>query len=385
MKEQKEQQPVQLIVQNCPTEEDEIDLRELWKTIKKNRKVVYATTALFLVFALLYILIKTPLYEAKALLEIGYIGNKPIESAEVVAQKIKTVFFVDDPKLRAKMDKEAFVQDASPVKKVKKLIKITTYGTSNEKAIKKAQKVIEFVQKDEALKIAQFKKETQAQIDKITRDIEKLKLIDVKKLEDKIALLKAQDLKKIEDQKDLYEKEIIPNIDTKISIAKQQIKSFQNNIENLQKSIDNTEDKAFIALTLVQISNYQNMLYTRQLKINDLKLQKEKILKETIPNLERQKERILKETIPNLERQKEQILKIQIPKLKDQIEALRYKLTPAYISTTKPVGDIQTYDKPAKPKKVLILIVALVTGIILGIFLVFFLEFLRNEEIKEQQ
>ncbi|GEM_PF-1470974 len=501
-----EEKPVQLIVQNCPTpEEDEIDLKELWQTIKQNRKIIYITTGLFFFLALIYIFTKTPLYEAKSLLEIGYIGDKPIQSADVVAQKIKTVFYVDDPALRSKMDREAFVQNAEPVRKLKNLIRITTYGISNEKAVKKAKEVITYVQKDEAPKIEHFKKDIQAQIDKITRDIEKLKNIEIKKIEDKIALAKEQDVKKIEehinliknielkkiedkinliknielkkiddkinliknielkkiedkinliknielkkidDQIKLYLNEIIPNIEKKIAISERQIEKFEKNIENLQKSILNTQDPAFKALTLVQISNYQNMIYNRQLKINDLELQKEKILKETIPNLQRQKEKILKETIPNLQRQKEKILKetipnlqrqkekilketipnlqrqkekilketipnlqrqkekilketipnlqrqkekilkIDIPKLQDNIVALKYKLTDAYISPTKAVGDIQTYDKPKKPKKKLILAVSVITGVILGIFLIFLIQFFREENDKSKE
>ncbi|SMC09523.1 Uncharacterized protein involved in exopolysaccharide biosynthesis [Nitratiruptor tergarcus DSM 16512] len=469
-----EKQPVQLIVQNCPTEEDEIDLWQLWETIKKNRKTIYKVTAAVFLLALVYIFIKTPLYQAKTVMQIGYIGDKPIEKANIVAQKIKTVFYVDSP-LQKKIDKEAFIESVNPVKKVDKLIDITAYGISNEKAVNKINEVLKYVRKDEKLKIEHFKQDIQAEIDKTQRDIDKLKIVDIKKIDDQINLVKTHDIKKIDDQINLlktqdikkiddkinliktvdikkiddqinllktqdikkiddkinliktvdikkiddqinlvntqnlaqindkitlYQKEIIPNIEKKIQITQKQIEKFEKNIQNLQKSIQKAKDKAFIALTLVQVSNYQNMIYSRQLKINDLHLQKEKILKETIPNLQRQKEKILKETIPNLQRQKEKILKetipnlqrqkekilkIEIPKLQDSIGSLRYKLTEAYISPSKFVGDIQTFDKPAKPKKKLILVVALVTGLILGVFLVFFLEFLKSEPKKETE
>ncbi|BCD67966.1 Wzz/FepE/Etk N-terminal domain-containing protein [Nitratiruptor sp. YY09-18] len=379
-----EKQPVQLIVQNCPTEEDEIDLWQLWETIKKNRKTIYKVTIIVFLIALAYIFIKTPLYQAKTLMQIGYIGDKPIEKANIVAQKIKTVFYVGSP-LQKKIDKEAFVDSVNPVKKVDKLIDITAYGVSNEKAVNKIKEVLNYVRKDEKLKIEHFKKDIQAQIDKTQRDIDKLKLVDIKKIDDQIILIKKQNLAQLDDKIALYQKEMVPNIEKKIEIAKKQIEKFEKNIQNLQDSIQNAQDKAFIALTLVQISNYQNMIYSRQLQINDLALQKEKILKETIPNLQRQKEKILKETIPNLQRQKEKILKIEIPKLQDNIESLRYKLTEAYISPSRFVGDIQTFDKPTKPKKKLILVVALITGLILGVFLVFFLEFLKSEPKKENE
>ena len=52
-------------------EEDEIDLRELWKTLMKRKMLIAVVTVFITVAAIAYVLLKTPMYEAKALFEIG--------------------------------------------------------------------------------------------------------------------------------------------------------------------------------------------------------------------------------------------------------------------------------------------------------------------------
>ena len=50
-------------------EEDEIDLRELFKTIWKNKKFIIIFTTIVTIFAIIYALVKTPIYEAKVIIE----------------------------------------------------------------------------------------------------------------------------------------------------------------------------------------------------------------------------------------------------------------------------------------------------------------------------
>jgi tyrosine-protein kinase Etk/Wzc len=53
------------------------------------------------------------------------------------------------------------------------------------------------------------------------------------------------------------------------------------------------------------------------------------------------------------------------------------------LSRFRTIEPIYTNPAPAKPKKLLILIVGFITALILSIFIVFFLEFLRSEEPNE--
>jgi len=50
---------------------DEIDLRELFNTIAKNKKIIFLVTFIITALAIIYAYSKTPIYEVKALIEIG--------------------------------------------------------------------------------------------------------------------------------------------------------------------------------------------------------------------------------------------------------------------------------------------------------------------------
>ncbi|GIU00850.1 capsular polysaccharide biosynthesis protein [Sulfurovum sp. TSL6] len=69
---------------------------------------------------------------------------------------------------------------------------------------------------------------------------------------------------------------------------------------------------------------------------------------------------------------------------KDKIKL--YKGSNAKVRMTQTIGNIIISDKPIKPKKMLITIVAFITGLMFSIFLAFFIEFLQGikEEEKEE-
>ena len=80
-----------------------------------------------------------------------------------------------------------------------------------------------------------------------------------------------------------------------------------------------------------------------------------------------------------------QNLKKYISQLKTKEQKLKLSITPLMIKPTHIVGEIETLDKPIKPKKLLIVIIAFITGFMLSVFLAFFLEFIRNSREKEIQ
>ena len=57
--------------ENKPLEEDEIDLKELFKTIWAKKIFIVIFTLVVTILAGFYAYIKTPIYEAKGLVEIG--------------------------------------------------------------------------------------------------------------------------------------------------------------------------------------------------------------------------------------------------------------------------------------------------------------------------
>ena len=62
--------------------------------------------------------------------------------------------------------------------------------------------------------------------------------------------------------------------------------------------------------------------------------------------------------------------------LKNKKNDLEFSLSPQKVQKTEIIGEVVVLDKPIKPKKTLIVIVAFVTGFMLAVFLAFILEFL---------
>ncbi|NOR54693.1 MAG: hypothetical protein GQ531_00645 [Sulfurovum sp.] len=78
-----------------------------------------------------------------------------------------------------------------------------------------------------------------------------------------------------------------------------------------------------------------------------------------------------------------QELKKYISELKNKEQELKLSITPLMMKPTHIVGEIETLEKPIKPKKILITIVAFITGLMLSVFLAFFLEFIASAKKEE--
>ncbi len=77
------------------------------------------------------------------------------------------------------------------------------------------------------------------------------------------------------------------------------------------------------------------------------------------------------------------ILRKTKSELNSEKNELLFSISPINITSTKVVGNIQILDKPIKPKKTLIVVVAFITGLMLSIFLAFFLEFIQSSQREE--
>ena len=83
--------------ENRYIQEDEIDLRELFKIIWDKKIFIILFTLVITVLATVYAYSKTPIYEAKALVEIGEykINNttkNSVDDASVITRKLTTLF-----------------------------------------------------------------------------------------------------------------------------------------------------------------------------------------------------------------------------------------------------------------------------------------------------
>jgi LPS O-antigen subunit length determinant protein (WzzB/FepE family) len=73
----------------------------------------------------------------------------------------------------------------------------------------------------------------------------------------------------------------------------------------------------------------------------------------------------------------------RISTLRSQKNDLALSISDLRIQPTRVIGDFEVLDKPIKPKKALIVVVAFITGLMLSVFLAFFLEFIRSPKEEE--
>ena len=369
----------QNIQQNVCYEENVIDLRELVKTIAKNKKTIFLVTAIITALAILYVLIATPKYEVKSNIQIGYIGydkkkgKNLVDNLSSIVHILKVVFHVNE-----KLKQEKFVSevtDISTSKKVKDFIQITTTAISNEEAIKKNKEVLEFLQKRYEPKIEQYKADQINKIEDIKIKLKKLTDYDIVETKKEINKFKTQDIVKIENEIKFYKIAMIPSLEEKIKQYKKKLNEYNQAIKKLYQSTQKADNAS---MATIQMVNYQNLILNYQNKIEDYKVQIDKIKTQKVKDLEIKRDNIYNDNIWKLEHR----LKVEIPnkekKYNQQIKALEYSLNDTNLKNSYIIGDMIVKDYPAKPKTKLIIIVAFITGLIFSVFLVFFLEFMRG-------
>ena len=319
-------------------EEDEIDLIEFFKTIWQRRWFVVGLTSVITLLAVVYATMKTPIYEAKALVEIGnykIIGDSSnsngdnttiyLNSASNLSKKLNALF-VGKYK---NMKKDSYIVSISVPRKSEGLLEIKADGLSNDLAKKEIAKIIKFLTEKDRV---------------ILEDIKKPKRMEIKYIEAQINSLKQREVK---------------FIDEKINLTNKNIQQYKNTLELLDKEININKKKntTLAILTLLEkidinakLAEFEDILIELNDKKTDLLINKLNFLIEK----------------------------------KNRLELL---LAPYNYTASKIVGDIITNKSPVKPKKKLIVSVAFITGLILSIFLVFFMEFIKGikEEVKDEK
>jgi len=424
-------------------QEDEIDLRELWQTIINRKRFIFVFTSIITIAAIIWAYTKTPIYEVKSNVQFGFIGEKLLDEPGVIAKNVKIYFeFMD-----IVQNKEEFISEVTEVsqpKKLKNFITIKTQALSNEESLKRNKEVVKYLQSLYQNKINQYKLNTNNNINNLNKAIYNINNLEVKNIQEQIKIIKKQKIVKIDDKiKRLKEQEIvdlknqitlletqdivridekimfinkqkIAQLDSKIDFTKKNLLKYNKSIEALYIQTKDTKNTTLLTVSALQMTNYQNLILNSQNNIEDLKLEKEKLVLEVVPNLKREKKNItdikiralkLKidnindVTIVNLQREKLNIendlirklnykllitLPNKISKINEQIEELKFNVSDQNIQNSKVIGDYIINDYPVKPKKKLIVVVAFITGFILSIFIVFFLSFLSNNNISKE-
>ena len=306
-------------------EEDEIDLRELFLTLQKNKKIIILVTSVVTLLALAYAFAKTPIYEARAMLEIGNYkldnnnnNNKVQLDNDYQLSKKLNILFVDIHK-NDKNVKSKIVSITVP-KKSNVFLEIKAEGISNALATKSINEVVKYVQ---------------ASHQKILDDVKKRREFEIENIDRKIFNIKNKETKLL---------------DEKILLEEKSVKEYKHQLNKIDENLKRIEKlhPTLAALKLMQRRNLSEFILKLNMQLLEMRDKKENLNTNVIWDF------------------------------KEKRNLLKSMLLPYNYKNSEIVGEIMTNDYPVKPKKKLIVVVALITGLILSIFLVFFLEFIKT-------
>jgi len=314
-------------INNRMYEEDEIDLRELFKTLMKNKMKIISITLVITILAIIYAYMAPKVYEARTLIEIGNYklnnnnnnnNNKAVlDNASQLSKKLN-ILFID--MFKNDKDRKAKISSISIPKGSKEFIEIKAESNSNELAIKEINTVVNYVREKHQ---------------KLLNDVKQRREIEISNIDTKINNIENRE---------------IPLLERKIKIKEQSLNDFNKQIRLIKKN-----------LVKIQSSNPS---------LAALKLMEKRDLTSFVIKLNT--------SIMDMHDKEDTLATTTVNKLKEDKLLVQSLMSPHNYKNTEIVGKIMISDYPIKPKKKLIVIVAFVTGLILSIFLVFFLEFIRG-------
>ncbi len=364
-------------------QEDEIDLRELAKTIYRYKTLIISITLIITAFATIYAYIQKPIYEVKANIQVGHIGENLLDTPKNIEKIVSVVFNVEDKKKVDNFTSE--ITSVSVNKNAPDFIELRAEGISNDEALKKSREVLDYLKGMHQSKIEQYLLTTKNKIENNNKAIERIENYETPNIKHEIERIKSQQIAKIDEKITMLLKVELPAVEEKLTNYLQKISEYNKETQKLGKTIQNSSNETSVMISSMQILNYQTMLLNALNKTEDLKIEKESILKERIPNLEREKKNLSDENIRNLQYKIDIELQERISKLRDEIELLNLYLTPNYVKNHELVGDFYISEHPIKPKKRLIVTVAFISAFILSIFLVFMIDFFKAPKKDENR
>ncbi len=308
-------------------QEDEIDLRELFKTIWDKKVFIAVFTTIITLASIVFVLSKTPIYEAKVLVEIGsyklYYNNSNsnsrvlIDDVNQLSKKLNILFIETKKNVK---EKESEIINITVPKGQTTFIEITSNALNNKLATKEIKGVIEYIRNKHQIILDDVRDRRELKINNIDRKISNIKKNEIKILDDKI------------------------------SLQQETINQYSNQLKQIDKNLRKIENSnpSLAALKLMEKRDLSNFILNSNIQLMDNKNKKDELITTTLTELEEEK---------NL--------------IKSLLLAHNYK-------NSEIVGQIITNDYPIKPKKKLIVVVSFVTAFILSIFLVFFMQFIRS-------
>jgi uncharacterized protein involved in exopolysaccharide biosynthesis len=205
-----------------PIEDDEIDLKEIIKTILKYKKFIIILTLILTFLAVLYTFLKTPVYEVKADIKLGHIiypTQNGITTIYLLDPK-SIVIYIKNTYDNNKNPKIKFPQiNTSLVKTSKDIVNIQIYNTSNQKALNNLKTIINDLKSKEQIKIKSY----------------------------------------------------IQNIKAQISTLEKQKQIIKHQINIINSQLKNVKEADIVQMLLITLNNYQNKILKINLQISKLK------------------------------------------------------------------------------------------------------------------
>lgn len=392
--------------------DDEIDLVELFATLWNGKIKILATTVIFLVVGILYTLIATSWYKASALVEVGYyninengvIKSIMLEEPKNIIEKLKTRYI---DLLKDVEGKDVDVKSVNEIKNNNKFFSIEVLGKSNEKAVKMIDEMIQSVSDEhkkiidgyissQKVKLANIDRQINFlqnnQIVEVQSQIDNVKQIIIPKLDKQIKYAQEttipfakQDLKNIDDI-------ILKNIEEKIKLENDNLKKYTTELNTIKSN--NAKQNTNLEYTI----NLNQLITSAKSNLIELEKNKNSIITITRPqiqaridelemtylsNLQIEKEKVLNDTLLALQSNLANLQTNELEKLLDKKAAIELTLEPFNYKNTSVVSQIITSKHPEKPKKLIILAVALLAGAMVGVFWVLFTDFMKKRKELE--
>ena len=159
---------------------ERMDLGELLQIIIKKKFFILGFTFIITLLAIVYVNIKTPIYEVKALVEIGSYKVEKIRSTDNMVS-IENVFLEDSIQLvkklstifidleKNKKDKNFLITNISASKGIDNFIEITSEAKSNEVGEKSINDILTYIQIEHQKTLNDAKNKNQSEIKNTTR------------------------------------------------------------------------------------------------------------------------------------------------------------------------------------------------------------------------
>ncbi|MDA3062013.1 MULTISPECIES: Wzz/FepE/Etk N-terminal domain-containing protein [unclassified Campylobacter] len=352
------------LMNSANSQNDEIDIFELLGKIYKGKFIVLGVTLACFLLGVLYCLIATPWYSAKARISVPYYKNleenkkELLVEADMIINKIQSKYI---DALKGQPKESAFVKKVTPAgqsgtkNNLNDFFDIEVFGKSNDEAIALINKIVKEEQNIYKNEIGLQRKNLQNEIsiakDNIANLTNQVKQYDTILIPDKdkeIENLKNVVIAKLqEDYKNLVEV-VIPNLENDIKNIEDEIKSGAtggNLLINLKEQLVDLREQYTTTTTTTK----------RQIEsdLHDIEFVK-------IAEAQRQKEELVSESSD---------LNSIITETRNKMEILNGALSPLHLSNVEIKDDfIVINENPAKPKKLLIVAIATFLGGVLGIF-----------------